>query len=138
MKSDKAETGKSRLRDPEVIVDYKHLPLFDEARSIAGGYWIVEEARLPYQGQEVLVVVAETDDIVTCGATSCGERLPPLHFVTIPGYVKAWKQRRGRDGLLISKVEPVEDAVERDEIRRLVWEGWQPDRIDFLGSNITL
>jgi hypothetical protein len=121
-----------------VVVDYKHLPLFEEARAIAGGYWIVEEARLAYRGREVLVVVAETDDIVTCGATSCGERLPPFHFVTIPGYVKAWKHKKGRDGLLVSRVEPVEDAEERDEIRRVVWERWQPDRIDFLGENVTV
>jgi hypothetical protein len=95
--------------------EYEHFELGAEVRSIGGYYTINEEARVPYDGREVLVAFGYgAADTSCCGAgTGC-------RFANVAGYVLAWKAGTAANGLPISQVEPIKDESAQSAIRKLV------------------
>ena len=95
-------------------VEYVHQGLNQEITAIGGHYVLVKEARLPYQGREVLYLVGHAAfDTSCCGPGGCA-------YALVPGFVTNWHSDQTEEGLDISQLEPIENADIQNDIRRLI------------------
>jgi len=95
---------------------YTHGPLGREIEAIAGYYVIETEARVPFEGREVLVATGHMVlDNSCCGIGGCG-------FAIVPGYVLRWKGSKNQSNEPVSEVEPVREDREKQALRRLILE----------------
>ena len=94
--------------------DIIHPVLNKAVRTIGGRYILSQEKRLSYNGRQVLYFIGcAVVDASCCGPGGCT-------YALVPGYIKDWKYKSGRDGLFVSRVEPIRDADVQSEIRRLI------------------
>lgn len=96
------------------VRDYAHPEINSDITAIGGHYVITKEARLPYQGEEVLYFVGNGIVDRTC----CG--FGAICYATVAGYVRQWKYARNADNQWLSQVEPVTAAREQDQIKKLI------------------
>jgi hypothetical protein len=54
-----------------------------------------------------------------------------LRFITVPGFVKAWQNKRGKDDFPISEIEPVREERSKQEIREILRLAHEITNIDF-------
>jgi hypothetical protein len=107
-------------------VDHAHLELNREFEFISGSYSLTEEGRLPYRGREVLYMVGVAIlDRTCCGSGGC-------RFLNVPGYLLDWRYRTDGEGKPVSRVEPILDAAERSEIRRLLECDFPHSQVNFI------
>ena len=106
---------------------YIHLPLGEPVEFLSASYWISQEDKIPYKNKEVLGIIRETSPISCCD----GGCSPGIRSVLIPGFIKKFKYIRGKDGLFVSEVEPVEDENVMEEIRKIVLEKYPSSQIEF-------
>ena len=95
-------------------VEYVHRDLHQQITAIGGHYVLVKEARLPFQGGEILYLVGHAAfDTSCCGPGGCA-------YALVPGIVRSWQSGRTDEGLPISQVEPVREPDTQNEIRSLI------------------
>ena len=104
---------------------YTHLELNEDIKTIAGYYTPLKEARLKYNGREVLYVVGQAAIESSC--CSSGN----WAYVLVPGYIVNWQSERNKDGLQVSEVEPVSDKVSQNNIRKIIKEAEHILQIEF-------
>jgi hypothetical protein len=63
-------------------------------------------------------------DTSCCGPGGCT-------YALVPGYLKEWKYKTGRDDLFVSRVEPIRDADVQSEIRRLILKKESVQQVNF-------
>ncbi len=85
----------------------------DIPTGIAGYYTPEKEVRLPYNGQEVLYVVGSA--VIESSCCGTGKWV----YAAVPGYVVHWHSSR-EQGSPTSKVRPITDKRERDEVRKII------------------
>jgi len=96
------------------MIEHIHQPPGIEVQSIGGHYTIIEEGRMNHRGRILLYVVGvAVVDSACCGTGGC-------RFIHVPGYITAWQQQTGPDGLPVSAVEPVGDIKDRKTIKALL------------------
>jgi hypothetical protein len=99
--------------------EYAHQALHQEITAAAGHFVLVKEVRLPFQGREILYLVGHAAfDTTCCGAGGCA-------YALVPGFILVWKGQTNRDGLAVSRVEPihardvqkqVQESIERRDL----------------------
>jgi hypothetical protein len=90
--------------------EYVHQELNQEVIAIGGRYVLVKEERLPFRGREVLYLVGQAAfDTSCCGVGGCA-------YALVPGFVLDWKAATNREGLVVSRVEPIHDGALQKEI----------------------
>ena len=95
-------------------MEYTHQGLNQEIRAIGGHYLLVKEARLPYDGREVLYLVGHAAfDTSCCGPGGCA-------YALVPGFVASWHSDQTEEGLAISQLEPIENGEIQNDIRRVI------------------
>jgi hypothetical protein len=95
-------------------VEYIHRGLNQQVTAIGGHYVLVKEARLAYDGREVLYMVGHASfDTSCCGKGGCA-------YALVPGFVANWHSGETEDGLAVSQLEPIRDADTQDQVRRLI------------------
>lgn len=110
MKREEVKRRSTHLRE------YVHPGLNQEVTAIGGRYVLVKEARLPFQGREVLYVVGHAAfDTSCCGAGGCG-------YALVPGIIVEWRTRMNEDDRPVSLVEPVDNQAVQKDIQRLIEE----------------
>ncbi len=91
-----------------------HPRLNQQVTAIGGWYALVQEARLPYQGREILYWVGYgAFDTTCCGVGGCG-------YALVAGFVIEWKREINTDGLPVSVVEPIRDEATQTQVRKLI------------------
>ena len=95
-------------------MNYTHQEPGQEIEAIAGYYTPERELRLPCGDREVLCVIGRVNVEASC----CGGR--DWRYARVPGYIRRWHYTWNESGLPVSEVVPVDDAAERDAIRRMV------------------
>ena len=96
------------------IVEYTHGPLDESIVAIGGSFRITEEKRLAYDGKEVLYLVGLAHmDNACCGAWGCC-------YAIVKGVVEDWKCKEDQQGYAITRVVPIADQNERDQIRKKI------------------
>lgn len=96
--------------------EYIHQPLNQEVTAIGGHYLLVKEARLPFEGRQVLYLVGHAAfDTACCGVGGCA-------YALVPGFVLSWKHKvtTAAGGLAVSRVEPIRDRRVQQELERLI------------------
>jgi hypothetical protein len=94
--------------------EYVHQHLNQEITAIGGRYYLVKEARLSFQGREVLYLVGHAAfDSTCCGVGGCA-------YALVPGFILHWRHMIDQRGLAVSQVEPIPDAALQRQIRRLI------------------
>ena len=95
-------------------VEYIHQGLCEQITAIGGHYILVKEARLPFQGREILYLVGHAAfDTTCCGPGGCA-------YALVPGVVRSWQSSYTEEGLAVSQVEPVREPDTQNEIRSLL------------------
>jgi hypothetical protein len=92
------------------MLEYVHIPLYEEVTALAGYYAISKELRLKHNGREVLCMIGNCSVESSC----CGQR--SFHYAIVPGYLVSWKTKRNEAGLPVSEVEPITDKAIKCEI----------------------
>ena len=94
--------------------EYIHQGLNQQITAIGGHYVLVKEARLPYQGREVLYLVGHAAfDTSCCGPGGCA-------YALVPGFVQSWQSSYTDEGIPISQIDPVREPGMQNEIRSLL------------------
>jgi hypothetical protein len=108
-----------------VPIDFIHPVLNKAVRTISGHYILSQEKRLSYNGRLVLYLIGcAVVDASCCGPGGCT-------YALVPGYLKEWKYKTGRDDLFVSRVEPIRDADVQSEIRRLILKKESVQQVNF-------
>ena len=108
-------------------IDFIHPVLNKAVRAISGHYIFSQENRLLYNGRQVLYFIGcAVVDSSCCGPGGCT-------YALVPGYIKEWKYKTGRDDLFVSRVEPIRDADVQSEIRRLISKKDSVQQVNFEG-----
>ncbi len=86
--------------------------LNEEFRSISGWYQLYKEEIFEHDGNRILFLLGEGEaDSACCGSGGC-------RYALVPGAVVDWKSSKDEEGRPISLVEPIEDPLIREEVRR--------------------
>lgn len=96
------------------LQDYSHPLINNEITAIGGHYVVTKEARLPFQGEEVLYAVGNGIVDRTC----CG--FGAFCYANVAGYVRQWQYKKGADSRPVSRVEPVTSEREKVQIEKLI------------------
>jgi len=98
--------------------EYVHLKLGEDIQAIAGYYTPEREERLKYNGREILYAVGGYKLESTCcgGGTGC------QGYVTVPGYLVAWKNKTNEEGLPVSEIIKIADEETKNEIKKIIRE----------------
>ncbi|MDP2663481.1 MAG: hypothetical protein Q8R28_22425 [Dehalococcoidia bacterium] len=94
---------------------YTHAPLGEEVEFLAGSYQIDEEARIPYDGREVLYLLGQTGKITSC----CGSA-NAFRFIKVVGYIANWQNERDGKGFPVSEIEVIQGDASQYEVRELI------------------
>ncbi len=101
-------------RTAQLEIEYIHQELNREVTAIGGAYVLVKEARLPFDGRELLYLVGHAAfDSTCCGTGGCA-------YALVPGFVLAWQSRTNEEGLAVSQVEPIQDRGVQEQVRRRI------------------
>ena len=104
---------------------YTHQELNKEQVSIAGHYVPITEARLKYNGREVLYVVGQAViDTSCCGAAN-------FLCALVPGYIVEWQSEKGEGGFPVTEVESVVDEDSRKRIKEIIKEAECVSQVEF-------
>lgn len=86
----------------------------EETRAAAGGYVFTKEARMDFNGKEILYLMGYGRvDATCCGEGGCG-------YIFVPGYIDRWKYKTTDKGISVSSVVPVSDAGEQEELKKML------------------
>ena len=93
---------------------YTHRELNQENTAIGGHYVLIKEARLPFQGREVLYLVGHAAfETTCCGVGGCA-------YALVPGFVLDWRGGTNEDGCVVSQVEPIRAEIVQSHVRCLI------------------
>lgn len=94
--------------------DYVHPVLNEEITSVSGFYTLIKEARLIFQGREVLYYIGHAAfDTSCCGEGGCA-------YAFIAGFIDNWKVKKSKEGYDISQIEKIYDDSARKEIAAII------------------
>ncbi len=105
--------------------EYTHQKLGRDYSGLAGYYTPLREARLEYNGPEVLYIWGHAAIESSC----CG--ISNWDYVLVTGYIVNWQGGRNRDGLPLTAVEPIEDTETRSKLTELITTRENISRISF-------
>jgi hypothetical protein len=116
-------------------VKYTHLPLGEDVEAFAGYYTPEKEARMTYNGREVLYVTGHLVIEATCcvdgGCTADACNIANYWYAIVPGYVVKWQGERNEAGLPVTEVELISDAEAQKNISQTILENEAISRVDF-------
>ncbi|MBI5968245.1 MAG: hypothetical protein HY882_10370 [Deltaproteobacteria bacterium] len=96
--------------------EYIHPELNRRVEFFGGGYILVEEGRIDYQGKEVLYFLGLAGiEASCCGRGGCA-------FIKVPGYIRFWKKKINESGQAVSEVERIAAEDSQKEIRKILEE----------------
>ena len=96
------------------LQDFTHPDIGQEITAIGGHYVFNKEARITYNGRNVLYLIGyAVVDTSCCGVGGCA-------YARVPGYVKAWKYKTDINGVSVSQIEPISDPLDQQAIRRMI------------------
>ena len=111
---------------------YTHLPLGEDVEAFAGYYTPEKEARLKYNGREVLCVTGHVVIEATCCASDeTGCRTANYWYAIVPGYLLKWQNERNEGGLAVSEVEQISDMETKNRIKQILLDNESVSRVDF-------
>jgi len=94
--------------------EFIHHEINEEIKSISGQYAITKEARLPFNGKQILYITGYgLFDTSCCGSGGCG-------YAVVGGFIKDWKVKKDKDGRYISRVESIKDDDLQKKIRAVI------------------
>lgn len=103
------------------VTSYTHLELGQEIEIGIGGYYIPEkEARLEYNGREVLAVIGRAVLESSCAGIDNQCVSGSWRYAIVPGYIVSWQNTRNEAGLPVSETEPISDQRAQRDIRRIL------------------
>ena len=97
------------------MIEYVHIPEDEEIQAAGGSYRIKEEI-LDYKGQDVFYIISEAQGPISF---CCGGGCLCAGSIFVKGRIIEWKTSNGR-AEFVSKLEPIEDKREQEEIREII------------------
>ena len=110
---------------------YTHLPLGEDVEAFAGYYTPEKEARLKYNGREVLYVTGHVVVEATCSGDGNTCQTANYWYAIVPGYLLKWQNERNEADLPVSEVELISDRETRNRIKQIILDNEAVSRVDF-------
>ncbi len=105
--------------------EYTHQGLNQEVTAIGGHYILTKEERLSFYGRDVLYLIGYAIfDTTCCGSGGC-------NYAQVPGIIVDWKIRKNKDGIPVSRVNPIRDPAKQKEIRYLIENKEMVNQVNF-------
>jgi hypothetical protein len=96
------------------LKDFMHPELDREITAVGGHYVFTKAVRMDFHNREVLYFLGYgVVDSSCCGVGGAA-------YALVPGFLINWKYRQTGDGVFVSRIEPICDSVEQQEIRRII------------------
>jgi len=106
--------------------DYVHETIDSEVETISGHYSLHKEAQISFGVRRVLYLIGSAViDRSCCGVGGC-------LFALVPGYIVSWKYKRNKNGLPVSKVEPISERSAQQEIASILKIKEHVNQVQFL------
>jgi hypothetical protein len=107
-------------------IKFVHPRLNDPISAIGGRYFLLKEARLTFENEEILFLTGvAVFDSTCCGSGGCS-------YAVVPGFVRKWKYQTDDDGNPVSLVAPVTGDAVREKIRSMILKKEPVYQVDFL------
>jgi hypothetical protein len=104
---------------------YIHPVLNEEITSVSGYYTLTKEARLTFQGKELLYYIGHAAfDTSCCGEGGCA-------YAFVAGFIDKWKIKKNKVGYDISQIEKIVDELARKEITAVLKEKERVHQVNF-------
>ena len=98
-----------------MIIEYIHPVLNEQVVAIGGHYILTKEEKIDFCGRHIVYQFGVgVFDTTCCGSGGCT-------YVTVPGYVVSWKERKNKNGDYVSKIEKITDESEKKEINKIIY-----------------
>ncbi len=85
-----------------------------EVLSISGRYELEKEERFKYNEREILYVIGNAVVDSSC----CGDG--GYRYAVVPGFILNWKSKTNKDGIHISEVEPINEQMLKEDLRKVL------------------
>ncbi len=106
--------------------DFSHPELNVQVTAIGGSYFMLKEARLHLNGENILYLVGTAIfDTTCCGTGGCA-------YALVPGFIREWQYKTDTDGRPVSRVRPVFEERIRKKIREMIFKIESVHQVDFM------
>lgn len=106
--------------------DFSHPELNEQITAIGGSYFILKEARIRLDEDEVLYLVgAAIFDTSCCGAGGSA-------YALVPGFIRKWRYTTDKNGRPVSGVAPVLAERKRKKIREMIFKKESVLQVNFM------
>jgi hypothetical protein len=110
----------------ETFHDFSHPELNVQVTAIGGSYFMLKEARLQLNGEEILYLVGTAIfDTTCCGTGGCA-------YALIPGFIRKWHYKSDTNSRPVSLVKSISDDRIRKKIREMVFKKEFVHQVDFM------
>ncbi|MBC2713989.1 MAG: hypothetical protein HF978_01660 [Desulfobacteraceae bacterium] len=108
------------------LQDFSHPELNVQVTAIGGSYFMLKEARLCLNGEDILYLVgAAIFDTTCCGTGGCA-------YALVPGFVKQRRYKTDANGRPVSRVRPVSEERIKKKIREMIINIESVHQVDFM------
>ncbi|MCD6585814.1 MAG: hypothetical protein J7K96_08645 [Desulfobacteraceae bacterium] len=108
------------------LQDFSHPELNVQVTAIGGSYFIIKEARLSLNGEDILYLVGTAIfDTTCCGTGGCA-------YALVPGVIREWQYKTDANGRPVSQVRPVFEERTRKKIREMLFKNESVHQVNFM------
>ena len=106
-------------------VEYIHHELNQTIPAIGGHYVLTKEARLPFEGRELLYLVGYGMlDTACCGVSG-------VAYAVVPGFVRHWHHHQTAQGVPVSQVLPIDEPSLKQRIYQFLQKAESIQQVQF-------
>ncbi len=106
--------------------DFSHPELNVQVTAIGGSYFMLKEARLHLNGEEILYLVgAAIFDTTCCGTGGCA-------YALVPGIIRKWQYKTDANSRPVSRVKYISEERTRKKIREMIFKNESVYQVDFM------
>ena len=107
------------------LQDFSHPELNVQVTAIGGSYFMIKEARLRLNGEDILYLVGTAIfDTTCCGTGGCA-------YALVPGMIRKWQYKTDTNGRPVSRVRPISEERIRKKIREMIFKKESVHQVNF-------
>jgi len=107
------------------LQDFSHPELNVQVTAIGGSYFMLKEARLQLNGEDILYLVGTAIfDTTCCGTGGCA-------YALVPGFIRKWQYKTDANGRPVSRVKSVSERRLRKKIREMIFKKESVHQVNF-------
>ncbi len=108
------------------LQDFSHPELNVQVTAIGGSYFMLKEARLRLNSEDILYLVGTAIfDTTCCGTGGCA-------YALVPGMIREWRYKTDENGRPVSRVKLISEERIWKKIREMILRIESVHQVDFM------